>query len=153
MANTYTQINIHVIFSVKGRENVILNSFKDRLFEYISGILSKNGQFSLAVNGYKDHVHLFFELSPNLSLSDIVRIVKSSSSKWINNQKFVNGKFAWQEGYAAFSYTKSQRNNVIKYIMNQEKHHQTTTFKQEYLQILKNFEINFDKKYIFEFYQ
>lgn len=152
MANTYTQINIHAVFSVKGRENMITSQFKDELFQYISGILNNNKQFSLAVNGHRDHVHLFFELHPSTSVSDIMRIVKTNSSKWINEKKFVKGKFQWQEGYGGFSYARSQRNDVIKYIMHQETHHQKKSFREEYLDLLKKFEIDFDDHYVFEFY-
>ena len=152
MANTYTQINIQAVFSVKGRQNLITPYFRDDLFKYLSGILSNNNQFSLAVNGYKDHVHLLFELNPVTSLSDIIRIVKSSSSKWVNENHFVNRKFSWQEGYGAFSYSRSQRDRVINYIMNQEKHHQGKTFRKEYLDLLNKFEIEFKSHYVFEFY-
>ena len=152
MANTYTQINIHAIFSVKGRENIITNNFRDDLFKYISGILKNQKQFSLAVNGYKDHVHIFFELNPTFALSDLVGIVKANSSKWINNNNFVPGHFEWQSGYGAFSYSKSQRNRVINYIMNQEKHHKEKSFKEEYLALLKKFDIQFKDEYVFEFY-
>lgn len=151
MANTYTQINIHAIFSVKGHENII-TKFQEELFKYISGILKNNNQFPLAVNGHKDHVHVFFELHPTMALSDIIRTVKSNASKWINELKFVKGKFSWQEGYGAFSYSKSQRDSVIKYIMQQELHHRKKTFREEYLELLKNFEIEFDDHYIFDFY-
>ncbi len=153
MANTYTQINIHGIFSVKGRENILSIDFRNDLFKYISGILNDNKQFSLAVNGHKDHVHIFFELHPTTAVADIMRIVKSSSSKWINENNFVRGKFAWQEGYGAFSYSKSQRNNVIRYIINQEEHHKNKTFKEEYLGLLKKFDIDFSDNYVFEFYE
>ncbi len=151
MANTYTQINIHAIFSVKGRENII-TKFQEELFKYISGILKNNNQFPLAVNGHKDHVHVFFELHPTMALSDIIRTVKSNASKWINENKFVKGKFSWQEGYGAFSYSKSQRDSVMKYIMQQELHHSKKTFREEYIELLKNFEIKFDDHYIFDFY-
>ena len=152
MANTYTQINIHSIFSIKGRENIITQNFREDLFKYISGILNQNKQYSLAVNGYKDHVHLFFELHPTKALADIIRIVKTNSSKWINENKLVKGKFAWQEGYGAFSYSRSQRDDVIKYIMNQEKHHRRRTFREEYFDLLEKFQIEFDDHYVFEFY-
>jgi len=153
MADTYTQINIQAIFSVKGRENIITKNYREDLFKYISGILNNRKQFSLAVNGYKDHVHTFFELNPVFALSDIMGIVKANSSKWINNNKFVSGHFEWQEGYAAFSYSKSQRNNVINYIKNQEEHHKKKSFKEEYLELLKKFNIKFNDKYVFEFYE
>jgi REP element-mobilizing transposase RayT len=152
MANTYTQINIHAIFSIKGRENIITRNFREDLFKYISGILNQNNQYSLAVNGYKDHVHLFFELHPTKALADIIRIVKTNSSKWINENSFVKGKFSWQEGYGAFSYARSQRDDVIKYIMNQEKHHEKRTFREEYYDLLKKFQIEFNDHYVFEFY-
>jgi putative transposase len=120
MANTYSQINIHAIFSVQGRENVLKESFREDLFKYISGILKNNNQYTLAVNGYLDHVHIFFELNPITAVSDILRIVKTNSSKWINENKYVEGKFSWQVGYGAFSYSRSQRNKVVQYIMTQE---------------------------------
>jgi REP element-mobilizing transposase RayT len=153
MANTYTQINMHVVFSVKGRENILSVKIRPDIFKYISGILSNIEQFPLAVNGYKDHVHLFFEMQPTKSLSDIVRVVKTNSSKWINENRFIAGKFSWQEGYGGFSYSRSQRNNVIQYIIKQEEHHKEKTFREEYLQLLKLFEIDFDEQYVFEFYE
>jgi len=152
MANTYTQINIHAIFSVKGRENILPKKYNEELFRYISGILNNNKQYSLAVNGYRDHVHLFFEIHPTICLSDIIRIVKANSSKWVNENRWIKGKFAWQEGYGAFSHSRTQRNDVIKYIINQEEHHRKRTFKEEYLDLLDKFKIDFDENYVFEFY-
>lgn len=151
MANTYTQINIHVVFAVKGRENILPSGLRPEIFKYISGILTNINQFSLAVNGYKDHVHLFFEMSPDKSLSEIVRIVKANSSKWINKNRLIAGNFSWQEGYGGFSYSRSQRDDVIKYIMKQEEHHHQHTFREEYLRLLKLFEIQFDERYLFNF--
>jgi REP element-mobilizing transposase RayT len=152
MANTYTQINIHGVFAVKGRENILADNLRSDLFKYISGILVNKKHFPLAVNGYKDHVHIFFELHPTVSISDIMRDVKNNSSKWINENKLVKGHFNWQEGYGAFSYSRSQRDNVIKYIMKQEKHHAKKPFKDEYMNLLKKFEIKFEENYVFEFY-
>ena len=153
MANTYTQLNMHVVFAVKGRENILPAKLRPELFKYISGILTNTNQYSLAVNGYKDHVHMFFEMSPDKSLSEIVRIVKSNSSKWINENKLISGKFSWQEGYGGFTYSRSQRDEVIKYIISKEEHHSQKTFREEYLSILKTFEIDFNESYIFEFYE
>lgn len=150
MANTYTQINIQLIFAVKGRENLLKDNFRQDLFKYISGILNGNNQHPLAVNGYKDHVHAFFELNPINSISEIARIVKTNSSKWINENKFLQCKFHWQTGYGAFSYSRSQRDSVIKYVMNQEEHHKTKTFKEEYIDFLKAFGIQYDSKYLFD---
>ncbi len=152
MANTYTQINIHAVFSVKGRENFLLTNFRPRVFEYLAGILRNIGQFPLTVNGYKDHVHLFFELQPTKSLSDIMEVVKANSSKWINEQNFVPGKFQWQKGFGGFSYSRSQRNDVIQYIVNQEQHHKQKSFREEYLLLLQKFEMEYNPDYLFEFY-
>ena len=152
MANTYSQINIQCVFAVKGRENVIDKNFREELWKYMSGILKNNNAFPLAVGGYTDHVHVFFELPPNLNISDLMRDLKANSSKWINENKFAKAKFHWQEGYGAFSYSRSQRHQVINYIINQEKHHSKKTFREEYLELLRNFEIDFKQEYVFEFY-
>ena len=152
MANTYSQLNIHCVFAVQGRENIITKNFRDELHKYLSGILKHDGAFPLSVGGWKDHVHVFFELPVTMSVSDQMRMLKATSSKWINDRKLVKGKFSWQEGYGAFSYSRSQRNSVINYIMNQEEHHSTKSFRDEYMELLKKFEIPFDEKYVFEFY-
>ncbi|MCF8219472.1 MAG: IS200/IS605 family transposase [Bacteroidales bacterium] len=152
MDNTYTQINIHAIFAPYKRENIILKEYRSELFKYIKGILNNNKQYSLAVNGCKGHVHIFFEIHPTTSLSDILRIVKTNSSKWINQNRFVKGKFEWQDGYGAFSYFYSQRDDVIKCIMNQEDHHKKRTFSEEYFDLLERFQIEFDDHYMFKFY-
>ncbi len=152
MPNTYSQLNIHCVFAVKGRENIIGNHFRNELFKYMFGILKNDGAFPLAIGGWKDHVHVFFELKPDLRISDLMRNLKATSSKWINDNKFVPGKFQWQEGFGAFSYSRSQRNSVINYIINQEEHHRKKSFKEEYLDLLKKYEIVFEDKYVFEFY-
>ena len=152
MANTYSQINIHCVFAVKGRGNYITKDFRDDLHKYMSSVLKNDNAFPLAVGGWLDHVHVFFELHPNSRISDLMRDLKSVSSGWINDNKFVQGKFNWQDGYGTFSYSRSQRNNVIKYIMNQEQHHKQITFKEEYLEMLENFKIEFKNEYLFEFY-
>ncbi len=152
MANTYSQISIQAVFAVKNRENIISNKWRDDLHKYISGIITNEGAKSLAVGGWRDHIHIFFGLPVKTSISDFMRIIKANSSKWINEQHFVKGKFQWQEGYGAFSYTKSQRNVVINYIMNQEEHHRKKTFKEEYTELLQEFDINYESKYLFEFY-
>jgi len=152
MANTYTQLNVQAIFAVKGRKNILTSTFRPQLFEYITGILRKINQYPLAVNGYKNHVHIFFELHPTTNVSDVLEIVKANSSKWINLNHFVKGQFEWQRGYSAFTYSRSQRDRVIKYIMNQENHHKEQTFREEYMEMLKNSEMEYDEKYIFEFY-
>lgn len=152
MANTYSQISIHVVFAVKGRENLITRNWRDDLHRYISGIITANGAKSLAVGGWKDHVHIFIGMPVTTCIADFMRIVKASSSKWINEQRFVKGKFQWQSGYGAFSHSRSQRDTVIKYIVAQEEHHKTKTFKEEYLKMLSDFEVEYEAKYLFEFY-
>lgn len=152
MANTYSQLNVHCIFAVKGREKIIANNFRDDLHRYLSGILKNDGSFPLAVNGWLDHVHAFFELPVTMAVSDQMRMLKATSSKWINDSKLVKGKFSWQEGYGAFSYSRSQRDSVIQYIIKQEEHHRNQTFREEYLDLLRKFEIPFEDKYVFEFY-
>lgn len=154
MPNTYTQITIHAVFAVKGRANIITKEWRDELHSYISGIIrSEKNVKSLAVGGWKDHVHILFGLPPKLTVSGLLQKVKQNSSKWINEKKFTLGKFQWQEGFGAFSHSRSQRNNVINYIMNQEEHHKNKTFREEYLDMLKKFDVDYDEKYVFEFYE
>ena len=151
MPNTYTQISIQAVFAVEGRENLIANAWRASLHQYMAGIVRKEA-ITLAVGGWKDHVHIFFGLPPTLSISNLVQKVKANFSRWINEQNFVNGKFQWQQGYGAFSYSRSHRDVVIKYVMNQEQHHKTRTFREEYLDMLNKFEIVYEPKYVFEFY-
>jgi REP element-mobilizing transposase RayT len=151
MSNTYTQISIQAVFAVEGRANLIANTWRDSLHQYIAGVVRKEAT-TLAVGGWKDHVHIFFGLPPTLSISNLIQKVKSNSSRWINEKNFVDGKFQWQQGYGAFSYSRSHRDVVIKYVMNQEQHHGKRTFRQEYLDMLNKFEIVYESKYLFEFY-
>jgi len=153
MANTYSQITIHSVFAVKQRANFITCDWRDELHKYISGIITANGAKSLAVGGWKDHVHIFFGMPVTTCIADFMSIVKANSSKWINEKRFVKGKFQWQPGYGAFSYSKSQRDTVINYIMKQEDHHKTKTFKEEYLKMLCDFEVEYEDKYLFEYYE
>ena len=150
MANTYSQINIHCVFAVQGRENLILNSFRNELHKYMFGILKNDGAYPLAIGGWKDHVHVLFEMPPDLKISDLMRMLKSISSKFVNENNFLRTKFNWQAGYGAFSHSRSQRNDVMKYIMNQEEHHQKKSFKEEYIDLLKKFKIEYHEKYLFQ---
>jgi REP element-mobilizing transposase RayT len=152
MAYTYSQINIHAVFSVRGRNNLITNDIRGRVLEYLSGTIKGLGLFPLAVNGVEDHVHIFFELPPNTSISKALQEIKSNSSKWINEQQLIKGKFEWQAGFGAFANSRSQRNNVIKYILNQETHHNKTSFRDEYISLLERYEVKYDKNKLFEFY-
>jgi len=150
MSNTYTQIHIQCIFAVKYRDAVINRSWKERLHKYIIAIVNNNGHKALAINSMPDHLHLFFGMWPKQSLSDLMQLVKGDSSEWINKQKLVVGKFRWQERYGAFSYSKSQTDAVVKYILNQEDHHRKKTFMEEYKDMLKKFEIDYNEQYIFK---
>jgi len=150
MSNTFTQIHLQCVFAVKYRDAVIGKSWEERLHKYIIAILNNNGHKLLAINSMPDHLHLFFGMRPHQSLSDLMRLVKGDSSEWINSQKLVKGKFRWQEGYGAFSYSKSHTDAVIKYILNQEEHHRKRSFLEEYTEMLKKFEVEYDEKYIFK---
>ncbi len=150
MANTYTQINIHMIFVVQSRQTLLHKDIRERVFKYIYGILKESNHYPLAVNGYSDHVHTFFELNPSSSVSEIARIVKSNSSKWLNENKFLAHKFHWQTGYGAFSYSRSQRDKVINYVMTQEEHHRRKTFKEEYIELLEGYNIQYKPEYLFD---
>jgi putative transposase len=152
MANTYTQIYIHIVFAVEGRQNLIKSDFKDELCKYITGIFRNKGQKLLAINGHRDHMHAFINIKPNIALSDLVRDIKANSSNFINRNNWVRGKFNWQEGFGAFSYSYSQIDTVIKYIQNQEQHHTKKSFKEEYFEMLRKFRIDFDEKYVFKWY-
>jgi REP element-mobilizing transposase RayT len=153
MANTYTQMNIHAVFAVKGRENLLRDDFRPELCKYIHGILEGIGLFPYAVNGYYDHLHIFFELDNTTSVSKALQQVKANSARWINERNLVSKNFNWQTGYGAFSYSRSQRSSVIKYIINQPQHHAQQSFYKEYLKLLEIFEIDFDARYLFEFYE
>ncbi|MCS6974148.1 MAG: IS200/IS605 family transposase [Cyclobacteriaceae bacterium] len=153
MAKTYSQLNIHCVFAVKGRQNFITQNFRDDLHRYMAGILRNDGAYPLAVGGWKDHVHVFFELPVTYSVAKIMQMLKATSSKWINDNRFIKGRFSWQEGYGTFSYSRSQRDTVIRYIMNQEKHHAEKSFREEYINLLEKFQIPFEKKSLFEFYE
>ena len=150
MANTYTQIHLQFVFAVKYRNGLIHASFKEELYKYISGIIKENNHKLLAINGMPDHLHIFIGMRPSQSISDLLQDIKGSSSKWINEKKFLKVKFEWQEGYGAFSYSKSHVNDVINYIQNQESHHKKESFRDEYLKFLKVFEIEYDERYIFK---
>jgi putative transposase len=150
MANTYTQIHLHVIFAVQNRTSLISPNWKEELYQYITGIVTNQGHKLLAINGMPDHVHVLIGLRPTQSLSELMQDIKGSSSKWINEKRLVSGRFKWQEGFGGFSYSKSQLDTVIKYIQNQEEHHNKRTFLEEYRAFLKLFEVDFDERYLFK---
>jgi putative transposase len=150
MSNTYSQIHIQCVFAVKYRDAVISKTWKDRLHKYIIGTVNNNGHRILSINSMPDHLHLFFGMRPNQSLSELMRLIKGDSSEWINKEKLVSGKFRWQDGYGAFSYSKSHTDAVVKYILNQEEHHKKVSFRDEYVDMLRQFEIEYDERYLFK---
>jgi len=149
MANTYTQLYIHIVFAVKGRQNLISKIWKEELYKYITGIVTHKEQKLIAINGMPDHIHILIGLKPTQMLSDLVRDIKANSSRFINEKQWIPGKFEWQTGFGAFSCGHSQLDTVVKYIQNQEIHHNTKTFKEEYITLLKSADIDYNEQYIF----
>lgn len=151
MANTFSQIYIQTVFAVENRQSLITQDFKEDLYKYNTGIVKNQGQKLIAINGMPDHVHVLIGLKPAIALANLVREIKADSTNFINKEKFVRGRFNWQEGYGAFSYGHSQLNTIIRYIQNQERHHERRSFKNEYTTLLRKFDITFEEKYVFKF--
>ncbi len=148
--NTYTQLYIHCVFAVKYRAALLHKEWDERLRSYIIAIVQNEGHKMLAINNVADHLHLFVGLNPVQSISDMMRAMKGDSSEWINNEKLTPGKFQWQDGYGAFSHSRSQLDSVVKYILNQEEHHKKITFLDEYRKMLQDFGVAYDERYIFK---
>ncbi|MEZ4888490.1 MAG: IS200/IS605 family transposase [Chitinophagales bacterium] len=152
MANTYTQLYVHFVFAVKARQHLIPKTHKDQVYKYMTGAIQNRKHKLIAINGMPDHVHVFVGLHPNQSISDLAEETKTAATKFIKKQPWMKFDFAWQKGFGAFSYSRSQLDVVVKYIQNQEVHHQTTTFREEYLAFLEKFEVDYDERYVFEFF-
>ncbi len=150
MANTYTQLYIHCAFAVKFRAAMLSTEWDSRLRLYITAIVQNHRHKMLSINNVHDHLHFLVGLNPGQSISDLMRIVKSDSSEWINNEKLTKQKFQWQEGYGAFSHSKSQISKVALYIENQHEHHKKVTFIEEYKKMLSDFAVEYDEQYIFQ---
>ena len=150
MANTYTQIYLHVVFAVEGRQSLIKQEHNSELQKYITGIVSGQKQKLIAINNLPDHLHLLVGIKPDMALSDLVRNVKASSSKFINEKHWTMGRFSWQEGFGAFSYSRSQLGVVIRYIDNQQKHHAKKSFREEYVTLLEKFGVEYNPHYLFK---
>jgi putative transposase len=150
MPNTYTQLYIHFVFAVKYRAAMLHTEWDERLRLYISAIVQNNDHKMLAINNMPDHLHFFVGLDPKQAISDLLRMVKKESSEWINEQQFIKNKFNWRDGYGAFSHSVSQVDQVVKYIHNQQEHHQKITFLDEYKKMLSDFKIEYDERYIFK---
>ncbi len=151
MANTFTKIDLQIVFAVQGRHSLIHASWKEELYRYITGIIQNHRHKVLRINGMPDHIHIFIGYNPNQRIPDLVREVKSSSNAFIKKKGFTKLNFQWQNGYGAFSYGRSQRDAVIKYIDLQEEHHKKKTFREEYLEFLTKFEVDFKDQYLFDF--
>lgn len=151
MPNTYSQLYIQIVFAVKGRQHFIRESFREELQKYIGGIITKKNQKLFAIYCMPDHVHILVSINPDCRISDLVRDIKANSSSFIKEKSNIR-EFHWQEGYGAFSYSKSQIDNVVNYILNQPLHHKTKTFREEYVDFLKRFEIDYKEEFLFEFY-
>jgi len=152
MANTYSQVYLQFVFSVKGKQNLLQHKYNDELQKYITGIVQNRKHKMLAINNVTDHLHMLVGFDTTMSMSDFMEEVKSISSKFINDKGWIRGKFEWQRGYGVFSYSRSHLDNVIKYIKNQQEHHKKNTFRDEYLELLKKYEVEYDERYLFEFY-
>ena len=151
MADTYCQIYIHIVFAVRGRENIIREEIREELQKYIGGIIRNEKQKLYAIYSMPDHTHILISIGSEIKISELVRDIKANSSRFINEKKWIKGKFYWQEGYGAFSYSHSQTDSVVNYIVNQPEHHKKRSFREEYLDLLKKFEIDYQEQYLFEF--
>lgn len=152
MANSYTQVYIHFVFAVFRRENLIRPQWRERLYQYITGIVRKKGHKLISIGGVEDHIHILVGAKLDQPLSNLVQEIKANSSKFINDNKLLCGRFEWQKGYGAFSYSRSQISDVVRYIENQPTHHKRITFKKEYVELLNRFEVEYDDRYLFETY-
>lgn len=152
MAGTFTQLYVQVVFAVRGRENLLRREWRSEVFSYMSAIITAKNHKSIIVNGVGDHVHVFVGMRPFMSVSDLVRDIKNNSSRFINEKKWLPGKFAWQEGFAAFTYTQEAMPRVYQYILNQEEHHRKKTFREEYIGFLNEYTIEYNEKYLFDWY-
>ena len=150
MAGTFSQIYIQTVFAVKNRDALIRPEWESELYKYITGIVQNKGQKMLAINGTNNHIHIFIGMKPTCCLSDLVREIKKSSNIFIKEKRFTRYNFQWQEGYGVFSYSHSALDNVIQYIQNQKVHHKKKTFREEYIDFLKKFDITYKDDYLFD---
>ena len=150
MPNTYTQLFVQIVFAVNGRQNLVQEQHREELHKYITGIVQKRTHKMLAIFCMPDHLHLLTGLQPSMSVSDLTRDIKAGSSGFINEQRWIRGRFNWQEGFGAFSYSRSQIDTIIKYILNQEEHHRKKKFREEYIELLEEFGVEYNEKYLFE---
>ncbi len=150
--NTYTKLYAHCVFTPKGRQSMLKESIRDKVHKYIYGTIKGKNCNPIAINGTNDHVHILVGFCPSLSVEDLVRDIKRSSSLYINTNHLLAPKFSWQEGYGAFTVGYRELDNVYKYILSQQTHHLKRSFKDEYLGILTEQGIDFSTEYLYEFY-
>ena len=153
MANTYTQCYIHLVFSPKNRAALIGKQWKTDLEKYIAGIISNNNHKLLAIGTMPDHIHIFIGYNVTQLIPKLIEEIKTSTNSWINKNKLTSQKFEWQKGYGAISNSRSQIDNVIKYVLSQEEHHKKNSFREEYMKILNKNGIDFDEQFIFDFFE
>ncbi len=151
--NNYTQLYIQLVFAVKYRDAALQRNTRSRVFEYLSGVLTDMKHKTIIVNGFADHVHVFYGMNPNVSVSNTIYELKRGSSLFINQNRLCLGNFSWQDGYGGFSYSRSDIEAVYEYIKNQEIHHKKKSFREEYLELLKTLEVNYDMKFLFDFFE
>ena len=149
MANTYTQLLVQLVFAVNGRECMVRERVRPEVEKYIMGIIKNNSHSPLSIFCMPEHIHILLGLNPNQSVAEIVRLIKANSSKWINDKKLIPFKFSWQEGYGAFSYSRSHLDRVVNYILNQPKHHRKKTFREEYIEFLQKYDVVHETNYLF----
>ncbi len=149
MADTYTKLYIQFVFAVQNRVSLIQPEWESDLHKYITGIIQNKSHKMIAINGMPDHLHIFIGFQPVDHMSELIKVVKGESTKWINENGLVNGKFKWQEGYGAFSYSRSHIDRVYHYVMNQKAHHKRRSFREEYIALLEKFGVDYDERYLF----
>ena len=151
--STYSQIYVQIVFAVKNRDALVHSLWEQELYKYITGIVQNKGQKMLAINGMPDHLHLFIGLKPSCCISDLVREIKKSSNTFIKEKRFTRFNFNWQEGFGCFAYSHSQVDAVCQYVLNQKEHHRKKTFREEYLEYLEKFAVEYEDKYLFEWFE
>ncbi len=153
MADTYAQAYFHLVFAVKSKQALIRKSWKDDLEKYITGIIQNNGHKLIAIGSIPDHIHIFIGYNLNQTIPDLVEKIKTSSNHWIKKKNLTKFKFNWQKGYGAFTHSHSKVDVIVKYVLNQESHHRKKTFREEYLEMLKKFQIVYNDQYLFDFFE
>jgi putative transposase len=149
-SKTYSKIYLQLVFAVRHRQALIHTSWEEEVYKYITGVIQNKDQLLIAINGNRDHIHILISIRPTCVISDLVREVKKASTNFINSKKFIRGSFSWQEGYGVFSYSHWNVDQVKNYVLNQKEHHRKKTFKEEYMELLKEFDVDFKEEYCFE---